>query len=74
MKLHRRLITELIGHRLAAPKDFNFVPHVTLLYNRFSIPEQPVSPIRWPMSEVALVLSHIGKTHYDRLQSWTLES
>jgi 2'-5' RNA ligase len=74
MRFHQRLIGELMARRLATAKDFQFVPHVTLLYDRLSVPEQPVSPIYWQMREVTLVLSHLGQTRYDHLQRWNFEN
>jgi RNA 2',3'-cyclic 3'-phosphodiesterase len=72
IKLHHRLITELAKVNLARLGDFKFVPHVTMLYDRKSIPVQPIAPISWKASEVVLVLSHLGETKYDLLRSWKL--
>ena len=72
LELHRLLITELAKHRLASRGDFKFVPHVTMLYDKYNVPEQPVSPVRWTVKEVVLVLSHLGVTKYERLGCWTL--
>ncbi|MBC7815525.1 MAG: 2'-5' RNA ligase family protein [Planctomycetaceae bacterium] len=72
MELHHRLIIELAKRKLASKGDFNFVPHVTLLYDSKSVTEQPVAPITWRAHEVVLVLSHLGETRYDRIGSWTL--
>ena len=72
MELHHRLITELAKRKLASRGDFKFVPHVTLLYDRQSVPEQPVSPVTWRAHEVVLVLSHLGETRYEQLRCWAL--
>lgn len=72
MELHHRLITELARRKLASRGDFKFVPHVTMLYDRQSIPEQAVPPVAWQAHEVVLVLSHLGETRYDRLRCWPL--
>jgi len=71
-EFHRLLITELIKHRLATHGALKFVPHVTMLYDEHSVPEQPVCPVRWTVKEVVLVLSHLGATKYDRLERWPL--
>lgn len=73
MELHHRLITELAKRKLASRGDFKFVPHVTLLYDRQSVPEQPVSPVTWQAHQVILVLSHLGETKYKRLRCWALD-
>jgi 2'-5' RNA ligase len=72
LKLHRLLITELAKYRLASRGDLKFVPHVTMLYDRLSVPEQPVRPVRWTVKEMVLVLSHLGATKYERRGCWTL--
>lgn len=72
MELHHLLITELAKQKLASKGDFNFVPHVTLLYDGKNVPEQPVSPVTWRAREVVLVLSYLGETRYERLRSWAL--
>lgn len=72
MELHHLLITELAKRKLASRGDFKFVPHVTMLYDQQSVPEQPVSPIAWRANEVVLVLSHLGETRYERIRYWAL--
>jgi 2'-5' RNA ligase len=72
MALHHPLITELARHQLASRGDFRFVPHITLLYDKLNVPEQPAIPVGWTVREVVLILSHLGATKYDRLKSWTL--
>jgi 2'-5' RNA ligase len=72
LEFHRVLVTELIRHRLAKRGDLNFDPHVTMLYDGISVPEQPVRPVSWRAREVVLILSHLGLTKYDRLKSWSL--
>jgi 2'-5' RNA ligase len=73
MSLHQPLITELAKHRLASRQDFQFVPHVTMLYDKHHVPEQPVLPVNWTVKEVMLILSHLGLTKYDKLASWELK-
>jgi len=71
-ELHRRLITELAKRKLASRGDFKLVPHVTLLYDRERVPEQPVTPVSWRVNEVVLILSYLGETKYERLRCWPL--
>lgn len=47
-------------------------PHVTLVWDRLHVPEQPIPQITLPVREVTLVHSHIGKSRYDILGSWRL--
>ena len=72
MELHRKLITELIKQQLATGGDFNFVPHVTMLYGEQEVPERPVHPVKWMVKKVVLILSHLGKSKYDHLEYWPL--
>lgn len=65
---HRLLAAKLSNGRNVNPK---FTPHMTLLYDR-QISEEAISPLRWEVKEVVLVLSHVGKTKYERLGHWEL--
>ena len=47
-------------------------PHMTMLYDPRHIAEQPIEPIRWTATEFALILSHVGQTHHQRLARWPL--
>ncbi len=48
----------------------SFKPHLTLLYDKQGIPAEPITPVRWAVKDFVLVQSLIGKSHYDRLESW----
>jgi 2'-5' RNA ligase len=50
----------------------SFTPHVTLLYDRCCIDEQPIEPICWTVAEIVLVLSLIGKTKHVPVGRWHL--
>ncbi len=47
-------------------------PHVTLVWDRLHVPEQPIPQITLPVRKVTLIHSHIGKSRYDILGSWRL--
>lgn len=49
-----------------------YTPHVTLLYDNADVPEQPIEPISWRVTEVVLVHSLLGKTQHYHLGRWTL--
>ncbi len=53
-------------------KDGSFTPHMTLAYSERSVPEQPITPIRWEVKDFVLINSHHGETHYDILGRWPL--
>lgn len=48
--------------------------HVTLLYDRAEVAEQPVPSWRWTVQELALVHSHVGQGRHERRGTWTLGS
>jgi len=65
-----------LGKRLAAAgvlrPERAFVPHVTLLYDARAIATQPVDPIDWPVRELLLIHSLLGRTEYRVLGRWPL--
>ncbi len=57
---------------LKAPRTGSLTPHLTLVWHRMTVPEQPIDPIRLPVREIALIHSHVGKSRYDVLGRWEL--
>jgi 2'-5' RNA ligase len=51
-----------------------FTPHVTLLYDDRSVPEQAVPPVSWTAHELVLVHSLIGQTLHVPLARWSLHA
>lgn len=51
-----------------------FTPHVTLLYDDRSVPEQAVAPVSWTAHEFVLVHSLIGQTLHVPLARWPLHA
>lgn len=45
-------------------------PHMTLLYDRRLVPEQPIEPLCWIATRFSLILSHQGLGHHQRLGDW----
>lgn len=70
LRLHQALDAELSKYR--RPGNLKFNPHVTLLYDRQGIQEQPINPISWMVDEIVLVRSEVGATKYERLGCWKL--
>jgi len=60
------------GSRLGKWAESNFTPHVTLLYDRQSIAERAIKPIRWTVREFVLVHSLQGQTRHVVLGRWPL--
>ncbi|MGC1174635.1 2'-5' RNA ligase family protein [Polaromonas sp.] len=51
-----------------------YTPHVTLLYDDRSVPEQAVPAISWTASEFVLIHSLIGQTLHMPLARWSLRA
>lgn len=47
-----------------------FVPHLTLLYDKQELAPRPVGPVGWTATEMVLVRSEVGATQYDWLGRW----
>jgi 2'-5' RNA ligase len=62
--LHQRLNDELDWQPRPARR---FTPHMTLLYDRQRIEEQPIEPIMWTVREIVLVESLVGQTIHRHL-------
>lgn len=58
-----------LGRALGGGKA-RFTPHVTLLYDRLSVAEEPVELVRWKVNEFVLVHSLVGQTRYLPLARW----
>lgn len=52
--------------------DKSFTPHVTMLYDRQLIAEQPIEPVRWTVGGFTLIHSLLGRTEHIPLARWTL--
>lgn len=49
-----------------------FTPHVTLLYDRGLVVEEPVAPVTWTVGGFTLIHSLLGRTEHVPLARWTL--
>jgi 2'-5' RNA ligase len=52
--------------------DKAFTPHVTLLYDRGLVAEEPVEPVTWTVGGFTLIHSLLGRTEHVPLARWTL--
>jgi len=50
-----------------------FTPHITLLYDSKSIPQEPIEPFRFRVTQFTLVHSLQGETQHVKLAQWTLQ-
>jgi 2'-5' RNA ligase len=68
-KLHESLCAEFLKHPSRARQ---FIPHLTLLYDRLELAPVSVEPISWMVREFVFVCSEVGATKYDSLGRWEL--
>jgi 2'-5' RNA ligase len=71
-QLRRQLGERLIEAGLGKQVTREFTPHVTLRYERETVPEQAVAAIAWSVGEFVLVHSLLGQTKHLLLQRWAL--
>jgi 2'-5' RNA ligase len=65
----------LVGKLKAAGLPFKakqYTPHMTLIYDRRVVTEQPVAPVRWIAREFVLIHNLYGLSRHVPLARWTL--
>jgi 2'-5' RNA ligase len=67
--LRRTLGDAMVRNGLKHLVKADFTPHITLLYDKRKVEEQPIEPIFWTVSEFVLIHSMCGHTH---LAQWPL--
>jgi 2'-5' RNA ligase len=70
--LQRFLVEEMRKVGLYFRRMPHLTPHMTLLYDRRIIAEQPVAAVRWTVREFVLVHSHHGRSRHVSLARWPL--
>jgi 2'-5' RNA ligase len=71
--LQRTLRQALDAAGLPAASKSGYKPHVTVLYGKRGLAEQPIEAVGWTAREFALVHSRIGLRQYTTLGRWSLE-
>jgi 2'-5' RNA ligase len=64
--LRRTLGDAMVRNGLKHLVKADFTPHITLLYDRLMVEEQPIEPIFWTVGEFVLIHSMDGHTHLAR--------
>jgi 2'-5' RNA ligase len=67
-------VIDVAMQRARLGKGKPFVPHVTLLYDRDGIDEQPIERIGWTVTEFVLIHSLLGRSQYIPLGRWPLRA
>jgi 2'-5' RNA ligase len=71
--LRQALYAAMAGTGLKLRVPSHFMPHLTLLYDRKSVPEMILDePLTWAVNDFALVHSRHGKSDYEYLGNWPL--
>jgi len=70
--LRRQLAAHLNAAALSQYAKSSFTPHMTLAYNRPTVPFQSIEPVVWPAHEVVLIHSLLGKKRHVRLADMPL--
>jgi 2'-5' RNA ligase len=69
-QLHHTLAAALALYDHSRRKKFT--PHLTLLYDHRSVPEQQIEPVSWVVREIVLVDSWVGQTKHVVHVRWPL--
>lgn len=70
-ELQQALVERLVAHGLAAPA-LDYVPHLTLRYDKRAAPDWPVELPGWTAREFVLVKSPQGETRHEVIDRWPL--
>jgi len=71
-ELQDALVERLMAHGLGR-SDLDYVPHLTLRYDKRTAPDWPVDLPGWIASEFVLVKSPQGLTRHDVIARWPLQ-
>lgn len=72
--LWRELSNQLMAAGLGRYLKREFVPHVTLLYDKCALPTQAIDPIHWTVRDFSLVRSLLGQGRHQVLGTWQLRA
>jgi 2'-5' RNA ligase len=72
MKLYGLLLAEFAKYMKAAVPKSQFVPHLTLLYDKQELAPRSIEPVRWTVREISLVASEVGATKYHPIKRWEI--
>ncbi|RYZ75055.1 MAG: 2'-5' RNA ligase [Lysobacteraceae bacterium] len=72
--LWRELSNQLMAAGLGRYLKRDFVPHVTLLYDKRVLAPQPIEPIHWTVRDFSLVRSLLGQGRHEVIGTWPLRA
>lgn len=68
----RQLLETMAGIGMQRFSTREFIPHVTLLYDRKTLESLPTQPIKWTIRDFSLVHSSLADEEYRIIGSWPL--
>ena len=69
---HLRQLLTLELRRFELRPKATETPHMTMLYDKHKVAEHPIEPLHWTATRFALILSHVGAGHHQRIAEWPL--
>ena len=72
--LWRELSNQLMAAGLGRYLKREFIPHVTLLYDKRELTPQAIDPIQWTVRDFSLVRSLLGQGRHQVLGTWPLRA
>jgi RNA 2',3'-cyclic 3'-phosphodiesterase len=72
--LRQALSREMRRRGVPCDAKSSYTPHMTLCYDRKTVEERAVAPVRWMVREFVLIHSHYGRASHKPLGTWKLRS
>ena len=70
--LHEALRVQLTHAGLGGATKGEFLPHVTLTYDKIRVKPQTIEAMTWRVRDIVLIHSELGKTSHNHLGRWPL--
>jgi RNA 2',3'-cyclic 3'-phosphodiesterase len=71
-ELHEGLRVALTNAGLGGATKGEFLPHITLTYDKARVKPHTIEPMAWRVKDFALIHSELGKTTHNHLGRWPL--
>jgi 2'-5' RNA ligase len=72
--LHEALRIALTDAGLGGATRGEFLPHITLAYDKLRVKPQSIEPVTWPVKDLVLIHSELGRTTHNHLGRWALNN
>jgi RNA 2',3'-cyclic 3'-phosphodiesterase len=71
-ELHEALRVALMNAGLGGATKGEFLPHITLTYDKVRVKPHSIEPITWQVKDFVLIHSELGRTTHNHLGRWPL--